>query len=290
MLINYTNAYLPMLKFATFKNLTPERKFMRNLVKYVLLIPLAAILFSGCYTNRSIMLKTPKDFVFDTITDSMRTKDTYRVAIADIVLMDITTNEGRQKLNIINDAAVINSARVENAGSGTGNYNSYVVEPDSTINIPVLGRVKVAGLTVRQVEGLLEDKFSKYYIDPFVDVRVNNRRVMVFMGGNFAKVLPLTNDRTTLMEGIALAGGILPLSKAKGVKLIRGNINNPQVYEIDLSTLQGATQGGGIILQANDIIYVDPVRQNATQIIQYVTTYASLAVSLSVLIIALTSN
>lgn len=261
---------------------------MRKLSKYLLLVPLAAVMFSGCYTNRSIMLKTPKDFVFDTITDSMRTKDTYRVAIADIILMDVTTNEGRQKLGIINDAAVVNSIKVENAGSGVGNYQSYIVEPDSSINIPVLGRVKVAGLTIRQVEQLLEDKFGKIYVDPFVDVRVNNRRFMVFMGGNFAKVLPLTNERTTLMEGIALAGGILPLSKAKGIKLIRGNINNPQVFQIDLSTLDGATKGGGIILQANDIIYVAPVKQNAIQVIQYVTTYTSLAVSLSVLIIAIT--
>lgn len=259
---------------------------MLKYAKFLFLLPVVAAMFSGCYTNQSIMLKTPKDFVFDTIVDSLKNKDTYRVAVTDIIQMDVSTNEGRQKLGIINDAAVVNSIRMDNSGNAT--YQSYVVEPDSSINIPVLGRIKVAGLTIRQIEYLLEDKFSKYYVDPFVDIKVNNRRFLVFIGGNFAKVLPITNERTTLIEGIALAGGILPLSKAKGIKLIRGGITNPIVYNIDLSTLEGASKGGGIILQSNDIIYVPPVKQNAQQVVQLVLTYTNIAVTMSVLVIALT--
>lgn len=276
-----------MLKFATLIKIKPIGKFMPKHLRLLLLIPAVIILFGGCYTNQSIMLKTAKDYKFDTITDSLKNKSTYRVAVADIVLMDISTNEGRQKLGIINDAAVNNSI-VQESSNGGNSYQSYVVEPDSSINLPVLGRVKVAGLTMRQIEQLLEDKFSKYYIDPFVDIKVNNRRFMVFVGGNFAKVLPIINERTTLIEGIALAGGILPLSKAKGIKLIRGGLNNPLVYEIDLSTLEGAIKGGGIILQSNDIIYVPPVKQNAQQVIQLVVTYTNILISLSVLTIALT--
>ncbi len=276
-----------MLKFATLIKIKPIGKFMPKYFRFLLLVPIAVVLFSGCYTNQSIMLKTAKDYRFDTITDSLKNKSTYRIAVADIVLMDISTNEGRQKLGIINDAAVNNSITAENANSGN-TYQQYIVEPDSSINIPVLGRIKVAGLTMRQTEQLLEDKFAKFYIDPFVDVKVNNRRFMVFIGGNFAKVLPIMNERTTLIEGIALAGGILPLSKAKGIKLIRGSLNNPLVYEIDLSTLEGAIKGGGIILQSNDIIYVPPVKQNAQQVIQLVVTYTNILISLSVLTIALT--
>jgi len=126
------------------------------------------------------------------------------------------------------------------------------------IKLPIIGRTKLAGLTIREAELMLEEKYAEFYNKPFVMLNVTNRRVIVFPGtGSDASVINLTNNNTTLLEALALAGGI-STGKANRIKLIRGDIKDPQVYLIDLSTIEGMTQAN-MVIQANDIIYVEPV-------------------------------
>ena len=83
--------------------------------------------------------------------------------------------------------------------------------------------------------------------------------MIIFPGsGGKANVINLLHNNTTLLEALALSGGIANTGKAKRIKLIRGNMKDPEVYLIDLSTIEGMKQGD-MVLQANDIIYVEPV-------------------------------
>ena len=105
---------------------------------------------------------------------------------------------------------------------------------------------------------MLEQKFSQYYIKPFILLTVTNRRVFVFPGDpGSCRVVPLTNNNTTLMEVLASMGGITTNGKAYQIKLIRGDPNNPSVYLIDLSKIDGI-KAGHTIIQEGDIIYVTP--------------------------------
>ena len=113
-------------------------------------------------------------------------------------------------------------------------------------------------MTIQQAEDFLEEKYAKYYIDPFARVSVSNRRIVVF-SGNFSegKVVELGNRNMTLTEGLALAGGIPRSGKAHTIQLIRGSGPTPDVYHIDLSKIDYLDQAS-IVLQSNDIIYVQP--------------------------------
>src|SRR5688572_754950 len=99
------------------------------------------------------------------------------------------------------------------------------------------------------------------YVEPFVTLRITNKRVIVFPGnGGGAKVLPLSNNNTTVLEAIAGAGGIMEDGKAYKVKLIRENPDPTKkalVYLMDLSRIEGVGVGRSIV-QAGDIIYVEP--------------------------------
>ena len=254
---------------------------------WVLPILVMTVMLSSCYTNQSIMLKTPDGYPFATYNDSLNNKDVYRIAVADIVNINVFTNDGRQRLGISIDPLV--------SGIGSGNNRdvtqqsnlAYIVEPDSTLHIPILGRIKVVGLTIRQTEDLFKDLFSKYYNSPYVDIRVTNRRFMVFIGGNLAKVITMANEKTTLIEALALSGGIPPLSKAHNIKIIRGDLSNPIVYQIDLSTLEGAKLGGSMVIQANDIIYVEPVKRNVDQALQQSMVYIGGLVSILAIVLTI---
>lgn len=219
-------------------------------MRYFLLILLSLVILSSCKNLRSnMMMKTNKDFVFDKLVDSLSRQD-YRIATNDVLVYRIFTNNGYKLIDLTSNATQIFRNEVD-----------VIVESDGYIKMPLVGRVKVAGMTIRQAETLLEDRYDTLYVDPFVNLRVTNKRVIVFPGnGGQAKVLPLSNNNTTVFEALASAGGVLEDGKAYKVKLVRANPEAgkpPLVYLMDLSHIEGLKDGNSIV-QAGDIIYVDP--------------------------------
>lgn len=214
------------------------------------------------------MFKTPKDFKYDTPKDSVLLE--YKIAPNDILSFRLFTNNGFQLIDITNQGT--NNIQIQNFNQGI----SYLVEYDGFVNLPIIGRVKVDDLTLREAEFYLEEKYAEVYIDPYVLLDVNNRRVTIFPGnGGNGRVIPLNNNNTTLIEALAQAGGIRETGRAKRVKLIRGNLKDPEVYLIDLSTIEGL-KDADVILQANDIIYVEPVGVTTRQVITEIAPILSL--------------
>ena len=208
--------------------------------------------FSSCRILRpSLMLKTPKDYVFDKANDSMTVQD-YHIAPTDAISFRILSNEGFKLVDISNSGAGGNSVGLTQSTIET------TVELDGTIKVPLIGRVKVQGLTLREAEQMLETRFTEFYVGPYIILKVTNKRVVVFPGNaGVAKVVPIPNNNTTVFEALALAGGITEDGKAYRVKLVRKTDLKPRVYLMDLSTIEGLKQGSTIV-QANDIIYVEP--------------------------------
>lgn len=214
------------------------------------------------------MFKTPKDFKYDSPKDSVLLE--YKIAPNDILSFRLFTNNGFQLIDITNQGT--NNIQIQNFNQGI----SYLVEYDGFVNLPIIGRVKVDDLTLREAEFYLEEKYAEVYIDPYVLLDVNNRRVTIFPGnGGNGRVIPLNNNNTTLIEALAQAGGIRETGRAKRVKLIRGNLKDPEVYLIDLSTIEGL-KDANVILQANDIIYVEPVGVTTRQVITEIAPILSL--------------
>lgn len=221
-----------------------------NSMRYLLLLASALLFFSSCRSLRSnLMLKTPKDFSYDKLIDSL-TSNEYVIARNDAIMYRIYANNGYKLIDLTNENTMIYKNEID-----------VVVENDDSIKMPLIGRVKIAGLSVKQAEEFLQKKYSKLYIDPFVNLRVTNKRVIVFPGnGGQAKVLNLTNNNISVIEALASAGGVLDDGKAYKIKLIRKNADPEKpamVYLMDLSTINGIRDGNSIV-QAGDIIYVEP--------------------------------
>ncbi|MBA3900963.1 MAG: polysaccharide biosynthesis/export family protein [Bacteroidetes bacterium] len=197
----------------------------------------------------------------------------YRISPNDIVEFRIFTNDG---FKLIDLTSMIDFSAQGSASNRALMPQQYMVEHDGMIKLPIVGRINVKGLTIREVERHLEEQYSASYIKPFVLINVINRRVIVFPGQHgSAKVVPLVNNNTTLIEALALAGGISDVGKAHKIKLIRGELNNPEVFLIDLSTIEGIRQAD-LVLQANDIIYVEPRLRITRGVIAEITPIVSL--------------
>jgi protein involved in polysaccharide export with SLBB domain len=157
--------------------------------------------------------------------------------------------------------------------SRTGGASSgleLLVQADGTVDMPVVGRVQISKLSLRQADSTLQVLYSTYYREPFVQTRVTNNRVII-LGASGGLVLPLANDNMNLIEVLALAGGVdgggngsasvyRYGGKTSNIRIIRGDLKNPQIEQIDLSTISGMRRAN-LQMEPNDIIYIEPVRR-----------------------------
>jgi polysaccharide export outer membrane protein len=164
-----------------------------------------------------------------------------------------------------------------NQGTATSQSSiEYDVEYDGLVKLPSLGRISLTGLTVRQAEDLLETKYKEFIVDPFVKIAVINKRVIVFSNGSTSgKVLTLKNDNYSLIEALAESGGISDYTKSYRIKLLRGDINNPEVFLFNLQKVSDM-KNANFILQANDIIYVESRPRYVSKVLSEITPYLSL--------------
>lgn len=240
------------------------------MIKRILLALFAAYFLYSCKPlNPSIMFKTPKDYQYD-----VKEKDTtleYIIAPNDVISFRLFTNNGLKLVDVTNN----NIQQFQQLSQGI----NYLIEHDGYVNVPIIGRVKVSGKTIREAEFFLEDKYKEVFIDPFILINVMNKRVTIFPGdGGSGIVLTLQNNNVKLLEALALAGGLSDRGRANRIKLIRGDLSDPKVYLIDLSTIDGIRQAD-IILQANDIIYVEPIGITTRQVLSEISPILGLLTS-----------
>jgi polysaccharide export outer membrane protein len=227
---------------------------MRSLqiaTRYLILVASLFLVLPSCQ-NRALMLRTKKDFVYDDVQKIPDNRE-YKIGLNDNLEIQIFPNKGALLLEGVGDQQGMAMGQ-----NGFARPINSIVEFDGTIKIPVLGRISVQGLTIREAELLLEQRLSANFVDPYVNLRISNKRVILFPGeSGTARVVPLANNNMNLLEVLASAGGIPMNGKSNKIKLIRGDLKNPKIYLIDLSTIEGMREAN-LIVEGNDIIYVEP--------------------------------
>lgn len=217
------------------------------------------------------MFKTKKNYPFDDFAKISDSKE-YKIGLNDILEIQIVPNKGASLIEGGNNDA---SGGSSNSSLQNRAINS-TVEFDGTVKLPMLGRIPMKELSVREAELMLEERLKQYYIDPYVTIRIINKRIIVFPGeGGAARVLQLSNQNTNLLEAIALVGGVSANGKANRIKIIRGDLKNPQVFLVDLSTIDGMKKAN-MTLQGNDIIYIEGRNDYAQNFLVRVSSYLAL--------------
>lgn len=138
-------------------------------------------------------------------------------------------------------------------------YPYFIVYPDGYANLPLVGKVQLMGYTLAEADSVIADAYSTIYNAVYVRTRYLNKRVIVFRGAG-ASIYPLTNEKVSLIEVLAATGGVSNDLRATNIRLIRGDLRDPDIYVIDLTTMEGLRQYD-LTVQANDIIYIEPIRR-----------------------------
>lgn len=136
---------------------------------------------------------------------------------------------------------------------------NVTIAPDGAITYPLVGRVEVAGMTYDTLVTTLSAAISEYYVDAQVSVnvtQVTNQKVIVIGEVAQPQVLQITND-LSLLEALTKTGGINPEARTRNILLIRGGLDAPQLYTVDVEAIFGRGDFTQMVyLQRGDIVYV----------------------------------
>lgn len=144
------------------------------------------------------------------------------------------------------------------ASGSSAQSSGYLVNTDGYIQLPILGNIKVDGLTKAQLKEkitqIIIDK--KLLIDPIVNIRHLNFEVTVIGEVGHPTVITVPSEKISLLKAVGLAGDITIYGKKNKVLLIRESEGKKKVAHLDLSS-QSFITSPYYYLQPNDIVYVE---------------------------------
>lgn len=254
---------------------------MRRILRIVFFVWAVSSL-SSCKVLFPNMMFRQKDYQFFEL--AQKRVDEYVIEPGDQFTLQLYARDGFRLIDIVEQNQGGSSSNANFSGGTTA--MTYLVDHEGFVKLPIIGEYFVKGYTETQLENILADKYSSLYVDPYVVVKVINRRVFVFKGSS-SSVIALNEAPTTILEVIARSGGIPDDYKAFNIKVIRGDLKNPEVILIDLSTLDGMRKSN-LLIQSNDIVYIERRVNVATAILRDIAPYLSFVTTLSTLIILAT--
>lgn len=146
-----------------------------------------------------------------------------------------------------------------NSGYTMGNPapNGYLIDANGEIAMPIIGRLKVAGLNRMEAIKTIETKLSEYIKNPVVQIAIQNYKITVLGDVKSPGTFKIPNERITLLEAIGLAGDLKMTGTRKNVVVIRDENGIKTEYRVDL-TSKDVFSSPVYYLAQNDVVYVEP--------------------------------
>ena len=143
--------------------------------------------------------------------------------------------------------------------SNNGAVSGYLVNKSGNVEIPMLGVVKLAGLTTSEATEVIKGKANMFYKEPTVQVRFANYKITVL--GEVARPATYTvpSEKVTVLDAISMAGDLTIYGRRNNIMLMRDNGDKKDVVRLDLnsSTLISSPY---FYLKQNDILYIEPTK------------------------------
>lgn len=173
--------------------------------------------------------------------------------------------------------------------NGAELFSGFFVDREGCINFPVLGRLKVVGLTLAETERLISEGVKQYLKDGVVNVRFLNFKITFLGEVQRPGTLRLSNQRVNLLEALGMAGDFTPYANRTNVLLIREQYGQRLYQRLNFQDPL-LIQSPYFYLQQNDVIYVEPTQAKVATVsdpFQRFFSYGSAILSVVTLVIAL---
>jgi polysaccharide export outer membrane protein len=168
---------------------------------------------------------------------------------------------------------------------------SYLVDVNGIINFPVIGDIKLSGLTKSEAIKLISQKLSPYLKDPIVTIQFMNYRVTVLGEVQRPGQYVINNERVTVLDALGLAGDMTIYGVRHNVLITRENNGRLEFARLNLNS-DDVFKSPYFYLQQNDVVYIEPnkVKSVASQNFSLYLSSLSTVATVTAVIYSITSN
>ena len=139
---------------------------------------------------------------------------------------------------------------------GSAVIQGYTINNTGEIDFPVIGSIKIGGLTTEEATELIKLKLSKYLKDPKVNLQIQNFKITILGDVKNPGTIHVPNEKISIIEALGIVGDLNITGLRKNIILIREEKNLKKEYIIDL-TKKDFINSNMYYLKQNDIIYVE---------------------------------
>ncbi len=234
------------------------------MLRYIIILSAALMFLSSCvsYKNMQMLATQEQLSASDTaLLYQLTPLEDYKFRYDDQLFIKVNAYEGSTK-DLFNDGA---------GGGATGNTSqslyftsfNYLIDKDGMIELPLIGKQRVVGLTSSQVKDSLDRKLRDHLPNPSSIVRLSSFKITILGEVTNPGVHEIFADRISLLQAIGLSGGLTEYADLEHVKLVRETSENQlgTVY-MDL-TKADVHNNEFYFLRPGDIIYIEPLKAKA---------------------------
>lgn len=244
-------------------------------IKASLMLVSMMLILASCASKKDVVY-FQNSGSFETLVD--KNSFTPKFKVDDLVSIHVSTldQEASVPFNLFRGAA---------EGGIRPEQVDYLIDKEGEIDFPVIGKVKIAGLSPEETRVLLRDRLSEYLKDPIINIWLKNFTVTVLGEVNRPGTYPVNGEKITILEALGLASDMTIKGQRENVLVIR-DFDGTKVYtRIDL-TRKEALSSPVYYLTQNDVVYVEPNRSAITS--SSLDNRATIAVSIASILITST--
>ncbi len=221
---------------------------------------------------------------FSTVAQQLALENPIRIQAEDLLAISVQTVDpvASAPFNLGGIPLTGNSSANGSTASTALATPSYLVDANGEINLPVLGKIKVAGWSTLQARDSLTQRLNKYLNNPIVNVRLINFKFTVLgeVGGAGSYAIP--NERINILEALGMAGDLTNYGDREKILVIREKDGQRSFGYLNLHQ-RDLFQSPYFYLSQNDMVYVEPMKAKigttsdaTTKYVQWITPIISI--------------
>lgn len=269
------------------------------IIKRFIYVTFALALAVSCSTPKRILY-----FQDAAIVNGMRTIPHKLITVRPKDKISIIVNTSSEKLTALFNLPYVTQRLGQNVTSAIGGttaysqgyISGYTVDEKGCIDFPVLGRIRVEGMTRDQIAQTIKDELNRQgqASDAVVTVEFMNLYYQVLGEVTKPGRYPIDKDEITVLDALSVAGDLTIYGKRNNVTVFRNQDGVQECHTMDLCSMESLINSPAYYLQQGDVIYVEPngvrarhstVNGNNVRSTSFWISLASLASSISLVII-----
>ena len=235
---------------------------MKKILTFLHFYIFTFLLLTSCVSTKKVTYFENKDQINVALSKTLFDAKIMPKDILQIQVFSMTP-EASDPFNLLKGSSAATSSTTNTNQNSVFNY---LVDNDGNINMPIIGKMHLGGLTKNEAEELIKGKIKPYLAESenvVVHVRMMNYKYAVLGGVKTPGMYTTQNEKVSILEAIAQAGDLTTFAYRDRIYLIRENSEGQkEFHQLDINDAN-IVSSPYYYLQQNDVIYVESRKTEA---------------------------